>query len=350
MPHIDTLFDLCTILDRSTQNVQGIASQLETTPRSVTRCLTELRSFGVEIEYDILNREHSQVFLKDPIPIAHEKIRKGKGVRPYPKSSELCEEEQKDLIKLYKLVLEVPRRWPALFFSDKKLREERLRIIIPYGLEHIVKKNPQQVSKKDISKIRLKDVCEKIYNTKTYEILRVVYPWLKPWELRSTTKWKGSKRFQLAAKATRWLVEEILDYEIDMVPERLSKSDFVRHNLGGMLQKVYSNNLFLAVDRAYPGRFNEWELKSTTKWVGKKGRVLAQKAIWAMVRHYGLSPVEIPKKIRKKHFIEYGIYGLLKSPALGFKESVYRAIEFAYPGKYSIEDFPTCKKNLILPH
>lgn len=70
----------------------------------------------------------------------------------------------------------------------------------------------------------------------------------KKWEITKMSSWTK----QEAIEAIRWLIEEKLQYTPEQVCG-IKITDFAKHNLEGMLEKVFSHSILAALESAYPG-------------------------------------------------------------------------------------------------
>ena len=73
--------------------------------------------------------------------------------------------------------------------------------------------------------------------------------------------------------ATRWLIEEKLQWNDDEVRQKLDKDIFTTNGLAGMLQQLFGGYPFKAINALYPGKYYPWELKKTANnyWTKENG-------------------------------------------------------------------------------
>lgn len=333
------LYDFCIVLNRGSGTTDDIAQELGITIRTAERRLALLKQAGIEIDRTRESWENRYTNkLKEPLETVLKKLDALLGIRPHPVPSLLPEEKQEEILRTYNDLLEGRiRHWPYHFF-DCKEREEKLRVIIPHALEEIIKKAPAKTRRKDLEKAKLSRVRDIHYKGSAYRLLKTTYPWLQPWEMGKVRRmWSGKGADERKKQAITWLVEEMLPYTLEELPERISVDDFVRHGLGGLLCGHFNTSPYEAVNFAYPGRFKKWQFYySRDKWSGKEGFENAREAIRAMVEDLGISPSEL-KKVKVEHFEKYRLSGLLTSKNLGFRRSIKRALQHAYPEAYGKE-------------
>lgn len=74
----------------------------------------------------------------------------------------------------------------------------------------------------------------RIYNWNIYPLILDAFPlWdIKPWELKRSRVPRSYWTNEAAAEATKWLIEENLDWSLEQVSRQLAKSSFFKNNLG----------------------------------------------------------------------------------------------------------------------
>lgn len=169
------------------------------------------------------------------------------------------------------------------------------------------------------------------------------YKDIRKWELKGGRHlWGGEVGRRLAKQATRHLFEEKLKIPEGEIPEVSSARLFQDNKLGGMLIQVYHGMPFLAVEDAYPGKFNPWEFKNRPHLWGTRGgmRYAAEATRWLVEEKLGIPPNEALKKITRKDFVDHRLLGMLFSLFKG--KGHYHAISNAYPElfpAYKIHEF-----------
>lgn len=116
------------------------------------------------------------------------------------------------------------------------------------------------VSMDDFTRNGLGSMIRKVYGARTQVLaLLDAYDHLRPWHFEKNEApngyWLGTKGFEKSKEATRWLLEDKLDFDIED-GLRLRRKDFDDNNLGGMLRSVYSTSVSRAVAVAYPDHFS----------------------------------------------------------------------------------------------
>ena len=148
--------------------------------------------------------------------------------------------------------------------------------------------------------------------------------------------WRTKESNIHAADCTKYLIENILNYNNEEIKEKNSLSLFRKNKLGGMLQYCFSNSPYKAIDNAYPDKFKEWEFEHVPKgyWNNKENGIKATK--WLIEEKLKLSDDELKENLSTKLFKENGLGGMLD---ICFCSSPYETINAAYPNKFKEWEF-----------
>ena len=190
--------------------------------------------------------------------------------------------------------------------------------------------------KKDISKKIFKDnglggMLKYCFNNSPYQAINTAYPGkFKPWEFNCAPRsyWGNIEN---GIEATRWLFEEKLKLSDEEIKAQLSYKLFVDNGLGGMFQECFDSSPYQAINAAYPGKFKPWEFNITLRsyWENIENGVEATR--WLFEEKLKLSHEEIKAQLSYKLFDDNGLRNMLFSC---FNDSLYQAINAAYPGKF----------------
>ncbi|HOB90193.1 MAG TPA: hypothetical protein PLN18_01025 [Candidatus Colwellbacteria bacterium] len=113
-----------------------------------------------------------------------------------------------------------------------------------------------------------------MYGSSPFLFLDAVFPGrFHPWEMATTPKyWFESDDRAIAA--TKWLVEEVLGFDIPNLDEKeiwrrrigvkIRRSDFDDNGLRGLISQ-FGNSPKRLLELAYPGKFQEWDFQSKDK-------------------------------------------------------------------------------------
>lgn len=108
----------------------------------------------------------------------------------------------------------------------------------------------------------LVDYC----NHSTYEVLKLMYgDCMKPWDMINVPR--SYWTLENAIIATKWLIEEHLNWSEKDVKEKISKKVFADAGLRGMLNIRFNDSPYEAINSAYPGIYKAFEFKNKPKFV-----------------------------------------------------------------------------------
>ncbi|SHH23465.1 hypothetical protein [Clostridium grantii] len=176
----------------------------------------------------------------------------------------------------------------------------------------------------------------------------------KPWDFVNAPNcyWQGEKGKENAIAATKWLLEEKLNWSHDDIIEKLNHQIFIDNNLLGMLKKAFNASLHTAMEATYPGEFKKWELGTHVvngSWNKDEG-IIAVK--WLLEDKLKWSNQDIKKKYCKQIYKDNNLYGMLQAC---FNSSPFEALNSAYPNKFIAWELPmvprcfwNSKKNCIV--
>lgn len=164
-------------------------------------------------------------------------------------------------------------------------------------------------------------MLKKVFNSVLFDAIDSAYPGVfKRWELGghvANDYWTEKE----GILATRWLIEEKLKWTDDDVKKYYGKQIFIDNNLYGMIQRCFNTSPYEALNKAYPGRFNEWELICTPQNFWTKEENVLKAIKWLIEDKLRLDREEIRKKINgevlKKNGLvvsieKYGVRGLIE--------------------------------------
>ena len=184
----------------------------------------------------------------------------------------------------------------------------------------------------------------KFFNGSPFTFLDAAFPGkYRPWNM-SVTPMKCFADEAQVIKATKWLVETILGFDMDNLDEyeiwrlnigqRIEKEDFEKNGLRGLLSR-FNNSPGKILLFVYSGKFKEWSFSNKDKWSrGAESLELAARATRWVIEEY--ARIEPSSKIGYKFFIDNGLHGMITSKKLGFNSSPKAALENAYPERRNI--------------
>jgi hypothetical protein len=248
-------------------------------------------------------------------------------------STELAEDA---VVRIYEDVFQGRRRrFPNNFFQGE-LGRQRAGVITRYLLEDKlgirVEEIPRAIHKRLFYENGLTWMLGSCFDWSPYKAIDNAYPGrFHKWQFNVKGMWQGPDRFGLAARATRWMIEEQERVPVDEIPQRISATTFGKYNLRGMLSVCFKGSFFRAIENAYPGRFHPWEFRNVPKnfWQGEQGLANARRATrWLCEEVLGVPRDRVFQDVTYHLFREHGLGGMLTGC---FKGSSIQALHNAYP-------------------
>lgn len=142
--------------------------------------------------------------------------------------------------------------------------------------------------------------------------------------------WQQPEAKANAEKCIRYLIEEILKWNEDDIKNKLSLATFHKNKLCGMMNALFNDSPYLAIDSAYPGKFKPWQLKYSSKNI--INRDMAKKATkWLLEEELKWSDEEILNKLSNRVCKDYGMLGFITKIYNG---SVFAMVNDAYPNRF----------------
>ena len=143
--------------------------------------------------------------------------------------------------------------------------------------------------------------------------------------------WENPEAEQNSLRCAKYLLEDILNWNIEDIKSKIRMSVFIKHKLGGMMQTLYGNSPYEILSKLYPNKFMPWELhEAPTKiWHSKENRLKAMD--WLINKHLKWSREDIINKYNNKVLTDNNLGGLLSEAGRG---SSFRLLEEFAPGEF----------------
>ncbi len=161
-----------------------------------------------------------------------------------------------------------------------------------------------------------KALCEAYPNRAPYELGKVPYSY-----------WTE----ETAAAAIRWMAAK-KGWEVSELPRQvrskaLNRKTFSEFGLATLFEKRFSKNIYQAINAAWPGRFQPWELGKVPSAYWRNQEHVYQASEWIALQE-GISPEQIPAQIRQGKFNfnrlqKYSIGKALRSWCAGSMERIF---------------------------
>lgn len=122
--------------------------------------------------------------------------------------------------------------------------------------------------------------------------------------------WQGADVKTECRKLIRYFIEEVLKCPLDEAPKKVTLACFQEYGLYGMIQHVFKQSTYAALECAYPGRFKRWEFGnwSRANWTRALG---AEATTWLIKEKLKWTYDRALTELTAKEFEKYGLYHML---------------------------------------
>ena len=197
---------------------------------------------------------------------------------------------------------------PQKIWNVETAREATIKLIeekLKWSDDDIKEKLSANIFKKN----SLGGMLAVLFNDSPYRAIENAYPGkFKPWELPSVPQkfWN----LETAKEATIWLIEEKLKWSDEDVKQKLSRKIFRENSLNGMLDYLFNNSPYRAIENAYPGKFKPWEVARISKkfWNMETTR---EATIWLIEEKLKWSDEDVKEKLTLNTFKENSLKSML---------------------------------------
>lgn len=192
------------------------------------------------------------------------------------------------------------------------------------------------LSKKTFKENNLGNLFKNYFNGSPFQAIELAYPGkFQPWELNTSPQgyWNDINN---GIKATKWLIEDKLKLTDKQLKEQLSIKLFENNGLRGMLAQCFNCSPYDAINSLYQNKFQPWEFKCVSQSYWKNDDNKRKAIKWLIEDKYMFSDEELKQKLSLKLFVDNGLNSLI---TVHFNNNKFKAIDFAYPGKFKKSDF-----------
>src|SRR3989344_1046749 len=230
----------------------------------------------------------------------------------------------------------------SYFIKKKKIKNE---------------KDCKRITEKDFEKFGLEAMLSVLFNGSPFLALKTHFQELKPWNMKNIKKGFLDSDENQRGFLDAFLIENNRSPLNGLTAEEtydLHLRDFVNlksmENFGmaGLLFNKYGHspyNLFL---HHYPDQILPWTLQTMQSWKDNPRKTGAEAIRWLFDDYLKIDLEEIPSYATERLFRNVGFSGILTNKRIGYNTSTYRAVNSAYPGIFSKEDFKNTRETVIL--
>lgn len=170
--------------------------------------------------------------------------------------------QNKDIIEIHNDVLSGKlSRFPLDTWTNKKECKANLLKLIRHTVNERLKWNREEFCQsfclQVIVEFRLNGGFARAYNRNIYPLITDAFPeWnIRAWELSKSRVPAEFWTKETGIAATKWLVEERLQWSLEKVQRDISNSHFLKNNLGGLLRTLDTGAISMIL-LAYPN--HDW--------------------------------------------------------------------------------------------
>ena len=122
--------------------------------------------------------------------------------------------------------------------------------------------------------------------------------------------WNCNEKYDNAKEVTKTLIEKVLKWSDDDIKNKLSRNTFRENSLNGMLNYLFNNSPYRAIENAYPGKFKPWEVARVSKnfWNMETAR---EATIWLIEEKLKWSDEDVKEKLTLNTFKENSLKSML---------------------------------------
>ena len=178
------------------------------------------------------------------------------------------------------------------------------------------------------------------FDDSCFRIVDQIFPGIfKQWQFveEEALLWFRENRLEIAAEATKWLIEDRLGIPYEDIPKRISIREFHMNGLSKLLD-LFNQNLFHVIDNAYKGQFKPWQFSEQSDiWKSSDALEIARQATqWLITEKLHISNEKAITYLTRRHFISNGLGQMLGSL---FNHSPFNALENLMPELKTNEAF-----------
>lgn len=141
--------------------------------------------------------------------------------------------------------------------------------------------------------------------------------------------WKNEFSLNYARELGIYVIKKHFDNDNEKILKTYGNSFINKIHLHSVL-KLFNGSAFEYIDFLYPNRFKPWQFKSCpNEYWNKENAITA--TIWLVEERLKWDESEVKKKLNSKIFAMHKLNGML---SVIYNDSVYSAINVAYPDKY----------------
>lgn len=244
-------------------------------------------------------------------------------------------------VKTYKKILNGRiKEFPKGYWEKCLDPQNDASMCVRYMVEVVFKwteEDYKKLSKSQLKRYHLDKMLEEVFEGNIYYLMNYMYP-NKYFEWTFIGRTKGYWNKEKLVWAVKCIFERN-EWSLKEIQRRYSYKLLANNGLEYAVKKLYNNKIYELLEDVYADEnLKLWEMSNVPRGYWTKETAICA-TIW-MVNKLRWSRNEIKERMTKAVFKEMGLEGMLK---VVYNNSVYEAINDAYPGEYKRYEFSVSK-------
>lgn len=208
----------------------------------------------------------------------------------------------------------------------------------------------------DCRKIKFEDFVEenlggmlqKHFNCSPFLALKTKFSDLKPWQTNQTSANYFDNEDNQFEALSCYLMDRGVPCLSELSPEEVyeyglrtfvTKKDLCGAGLRGLLEQ-YNSGIYQMFSILFPGKILPWTLHSVKEpWKEDPKKTGSEAINWLFDKYLQIPTCEVPQYATCDLFWKVGFSGIMTNRNIGYSSSPFRAVDSAYPGRFSRGDF-----------
>lgn len=199
---------------------------------------------------------------------------------------------------------------------------------------------------KDFEKARLGGMLQVCFKHSPYLAFKTYFPNLKPWNSKRVPSnyfddidnQKEAIKFYLIEKGFPPIEDMDSEEFYSLFLKFYLKIEDIRNKGLASLLRRHRNSIYHTFKELFPEKVLPWTFNSKEPWKKNPLEIAAQSIRWLFEDYLKASYDEIPKIATTTLFWRVGFSGIMTNKRIGFNSSPYKALNAAYPRRYSYSE------------
>lgn len=251
------------------------------------------------------------------------------------------------------------RRKPQGFWKGKRGYKRALEAVEWFTHQREIKngRDCRYIKLEDFEELGLGGMIQRHFNSCPFLALKTKFSDLQPWQTRQTSQGFFDDESNQLDAVLNFLLSNGIPPLLELTPEEtyetgirtiVSKDSMNIVGLRGLLKR-FEGSTYRLYSTLFPEQILPWTLHGSKEpWIKNPEETAANAVRWLFDDYFKIPMEEIPEYATCKLFWRVGFSGILTNKKVGFNSSPYAAVDSAYPGTFSREDFDRHRKIFTL--